>query len=113
MSKTVSRARPAPAKTASATRLHPKKSKSRAEAQAAFPPVHDIFRLPFRRLPWADPATCHRPPSALYFRRMPATDHIRSKLGTVPHRPGVYLMKDRFGTVIYVGKARDLRRRVS
>lgn len=44
---------------------------------------------------------------------MPVTDHIRSKLGTVPHKPGVYLMKDRFGTVIYVGKARDLRRRVS
>jgi excinuclease ABC subunit C len=44
---------------------------------------------------------------------MPVTDHIRRKLGTVPHRPGVYLMKDRFGTVIYVGKARDLRRRVS
>lgn len=44
---------------------------------------------------------------------MPVTDHIRNKLGTVPHKPGVYLMKDRFGTVIYVGKARDLRRRVS
>jgi len=44
---------------------------------------------------------------------MPVTDHIRKKLGTVPHKPGVYLMKDRFGTVIYVGKARDLRRRVS
>lgn len=44
---------------------------------------------------------------------MPVTDHIRTKLGTVPHKPGVYLMKDRFGTVIYVGKARDLRRRVS
>ncbi|RME94869.1 MAG: excinuclease ABC subunit UvrC, partial [Verrucomicrobia bacterium] len=44
---------------------------------------------------------------------MPVTDHIRRKLGTVPHKPGVYLMKDRFGTVIYVGKARDLRRRVS
>jgi excinuclease ABC subunit C len=44
---------------------------------------------------------------------MPATDHIRNKLSTVPHKPGVYLMKDRFGTVIYVGKARDLRRRVS
>jgi excinuclease ABC subunit C len=44
---------------------------------------------------------------------MPFTDHIRKKLGEVPHKPGIYLMKDRFGTVIYVGKARDLRRRVS
>src|SRR5256885_2816569 len=44
---------------------------------------------------------------------MSVPDHIRSKLSTVPDKPGVYLMKDRFGTVIYVGKARDLRRRVS
>jgi excinuclease ABC subunit C len=40
-------------------------------------------------------------------------EKIREKLRTVPHIPGIYLMKDRLGTVIYVGKARDLRKRVS
>jgi excinuclease ABC subunit C len=44
---------------------------------------------------------------------VPAPEAIRKKLGTVPHKPGVYLHKDRFGTVIYVGKALDLRKRVS
>src|SRR5207247_1600055 len=44
---------------------------------------------------------------------MQVADNIRKKLSAVPHKPGVYLMRDRFGTVIYAGKARDLRKRVS
>jgi excinuclease ABC subunit C len=38
---------------------------------------------------------------------------IKAKLREVPHQPGVYLMKDRLGSIIYVGKARDLKRRLS
>ena len=34
------------------------------------------------------------------------------KLRDVPHRPGVYLMRDRLNRIIYVGKAKDLRKRV-
>ncbi len=41
------------------------------------------------------------------------TELIRKKIGALPHKPGIYLMRDRFGTVIYVGKARNLRKRVS
>ncbi|MDP0492501.1 MAG: excinuclease ABC subunit UvrC [Verrucomicrobiota bacterium JB023] len=38
---------------------------------------------------------------------------LKEKLREVPHKPGVYLMKDRLGSIIYVGKARDLRKRLS
>jgi excinuclease ABC subunit C len=45
-------------------------------------------------------------------QRMNAPD-FRAKLREVPHQPGVYLMKDRLGSIIYVGKARDLKKRMS
>jgi len=38
---------------------------------------------------------------------------FRAKLREVPHQPGVYLMKDRLGSIIYVGKARDLKKRLA
>jgi excinuclease ABC subunit C len=37
---------------------------------------------------------------------------LQEKLDALPTEPGVYLMKDRRGTVIYVGKAINLRNRV-
>ena len=42
-------------------------------------------------------------------------DHLPSlqeQAARLPQRPGVYLMRDRHGTVIYVGKAKSLRTRV-
>ena len=40
-------------------------------------------------------------------------DHIRSLLQRIPEQPGVYQYLNREGTVIYVGKAKNLKRRVS
>ncbi|AEH53976.1 MULTISPECIES: excinuclease ABC subunit UvrC [Heyndrickxia] len=37
---------------------------------------------------------------------------IRNKLALLPAQPGCYLMKDRQGTIIYVGKAKILKNRV-
>jgi excinuclease ABC subunit C len=38
---------------------------------------------------------------------------LAARLHDVPHAPGVYVMRDRLDRVIYVGKARDLRKRLS
>src|SRR5277367_1356956 len=51
---------------------------------------------------------------------MPATDSdsdipltLKEKVRRLPDKPGVYLMRDRIGRIIYVGKAKALKRRVS
>ena len=43
---------------------------------------------------------------------MAATDHLDELLARLPTDPGVYVMKDAAGKVIYVGKAKNLRARV-
>ena len=38
---------------------------------------------------------------------------LKAKVRALPEKPGVYLMKDRLGRIIYVGKANSLRKRVA
>ncbi len=42
-----------------------------------------------------------------------AKDSLREVVATLPHSPGVYQYVDKQGVIIYVGKAKDLRKRVS
>src|SRR3972149_7794659 len=45
---------------------------------------------------------------------MPArTPVLKEKVRRLPDRPGVYLMKDRLGRIVYVGKAKCLKKRVA
>jgi excinuclease ABC subunit C len=39
--------------------------------------------------------------------------NLQVRLREVPHQPGVYVMRDQLHSVIYVGKARDLRKRLA
>jgi excinuclease ABC subunit C len=54
----------------------------------------------------------HENPTPPAADETPATRSLEEKLGAVPAGPGVYLLKDRHGKVIYVGKAAHLRGRV-
>ena len=54
------------------------------------------------------PASARNPPEGT---PRPAT--LKEKVRRLPDGPGVYLMKDRLGRILYVGKAKSLKRRVS
>ena len=41
------------------------------------------------------------------------TDKLKALINNLKHKPGVYLMHDKDDTIIYVGKAKDLQKRVS
>ena len=45
-------------------------------------------------------------------RGMTIPDKVKAKLRDLPDKPGCYIMRDRRGTIIYVGKAKSLRKRV-
>ena len=43
----------------------------------------------------------------------PRLPYIKEKVHNLTFDPGVYLMKDKTGQIIYVGKAKSLKKRVS
>jgi excinuclease ABC subunit C len=53
------------------------------------------------------------PARTLLFLVLREKPDLNARLHDVPHQPGVYLMRDRLNRVIYVGKAKDLRKRLS
>ncbi|MBQ4249014.1 MAG: excinuclease ABC subunit UvrC [Clostridia bacterium] len=40
-------------------------------------------------------------------------EHLAAKIKNLSHKPGVYIMKDKSGKIIYIGKAKVLKNRVS
>ena len=44
---------------------------------------------------------------------MAKVNRIKAKVAKAPEAPGVYLFKDAAGTILYIGKAKSLKKRVS
>ena len=51
--------------------------------------------------------------SNIYSESMEENDFLKEKMASAPRSPGVYIMKDAQGKIIYVGKANDLKSRIS
>lgn len=47
------------------------------------------------------------------FKRMTEREHIKSLTNAIPDQPGVYQFFDREGKIIYIGKAKNLKKRVA
>ncbi|TMF29025.1 MAG: excinuclease ABC subunit UvrC, partial [Chloroflexi bacterium] len=62
-----------------------------------------------------DPVHGRPEPTASYPRRVPSqtTDKLAEQRRGLPDQPGVYLFRDERGRVIYVGKAKSIRKRVA
>ena len=43
---------------------------------------------------------------------MPLSEELEAKIKALPRKPGVYIMRDHEGRIIYIGKATELRTRV-
>ena len=46
-------------------------------------------------------------------KKLTGTDFLKSQLANISHHPGVYRMLDEKGAVLYVGKAKDLQKRLT
>ncbi len=55
---------------------------------------------------------CHSPCPCIFVLYYSMNEKIQSVLNSLPHRPGIYIMKDAQGTILYVGKAISLYNRV-
>lgn len=55
----------------------------------------------------------HSPFIRIIHSSMPYTDHIKAIVSSLPEQPGVYQYFNKEGKIIYVGKAKNLKRRVS
>ena len=44
---------------------------------------------------------------------MELSEHLKTLLRTLPERPGVYHHIDKDGVILYIGKAKNLKKRVS
>jgi excinuclease ABC subunit C len=66
-----------------------------------------------RRKPWAKSKTMADVESSLkVLERNELIEYLKEKARNLPLSPGVYLMKDSLGEIIYVGKSKSLKNRV-